>query len=434
MNPSSLVGHILELLETVDQSTQPADRLTAEFFRARTYLGSHDRRCIAGTVFGVIRHRRFAETLLEQFLSEHPACADLNAPHARYLPVLTAYSAIDGQAITIPPTLWKTSFPNHDLTTYLDWLHQHANLEFLRTETEEVRFGVKYSFQDWMVAEWSECFGQETESLLQALNKPAPITLRVNTMKASREECRARLQQDGVATEPTKLSPFGLIAEKRFNSQSLSSFREGWFEMQEEGSQLVSLLANPLPGNIVIDSCAGAGGKALHLADLMKNDGEIIAVDVDGKRLAELERRARRAGISIIRTIVREELQPDNFIGKADLVLIDAPCSGSGTIRRNPAFKWSIAESIVQHYAEMQLEILESDSRFLKQGGTLVYATCSLFAEENQSVIQSFIDRHRDFIPQPIHSFIETESPFVVLTPHHHGTDGFFVATMKRSQ
>src|SRR5208283_1041569 len=148
MNPSSLVGHILELLEKIDQNKQPADRLTAEFFRARTYLGSHDRRCIAGTVFGVIRHRRFAEALLEQFLIERPAFADLNGPHVRYLPVLAAYSAIDVQAIAIPPTLWKTSFPNHDLMTYLDWLHQHSNLDFLQMETDEVRFGVTYSFQD----------------------------------------------------------------------------------------------------------------------------------------------------------------------------------------------------------------------------------------------------------------------------------------------
>jgi 16S rRNA (cytosine967-C5)-methyltransferase len=300
-----------------------------------------------------------------------------------------------------------------------------------------VRLGVKHSFQDWMVAKWSDQIGNEVEQLLQSLNTSASTTLRVNTLKASREECRERLRTEGIETEPTKHSPVGLIAAKRFNTHASQAFKDGWYEVQDEGSQLISFLVAPKPGDIVVDGAAGAGGKSLHLAELMKNVGEIVAIDIDARRLRELEIRAGRGGIEIIRTTLKEKMQPENYFGKADIVLVDAPCSGVGTIRRNPWLKWSITESLVEHYARIQTELLEFNAQFVKPGGCLIYSTCSLFQQENDDVVDSFLKSHSTFQPINLHDQISqfdlsSESRYLTLYTHRHGTDGFFVAMMGR--
>jgi 16S rRNA (cytosine967-C5)-methyltransferase len=207
--------------------------------------------------------------------------------------------------------------------------------------------------------------------------------------------------------------------------------------MQDEGSQLISLIASPKSGDVVIDACAGAGGKTLHLAELMKNEGEIVAIDIERKRLEELQSRANRAGITIIRTMLRNEVLPENFFSKADLVLVDAPCSGTGTIRRNPALKWSVNESLVKHYAEQQMNILEENSRYVKQGGKLVYATCSLMRQENEEIVEAFLEKHNYFtLRTPKEEWIKYHLSFspnaIALLPHRHQTDGFFVVILNR--
>src|ERR1041385_2779239 len=372
MNRASLIGHVLELFELIDKTVQPPDRLTSDFFRARKYLGSHDRRFISEPVFGMIRHRRFIEALLEHYIAKNPNAEDLDAPHNRYLPLFVAYAIAvknhfeekDREVSPIlPDTFWKTYFPKHDLQSVAQWIDRHKALDFLEHDNI-IQLGVRYSFQDWMVQEWCDQIGDETENLLCALNAPAPVTLRVNLHKAKREDCQNRLLQEGVETEPAHLSPSGLVVKKRFNIKSLQSFKDGWFEIQDEGSQAVSLIANPKPEDIVIDACAGAGGKALHMADLMKGQGEIIAIDVDGRRLSELQTRAERAGIDSVRVLHRKTIQPENFYSKADVVLVDAPCSGVGTIRRNPGFKWSVSESLVIHRSEERRVGKECRSRW----------------------------------------------------------------------
>ena len=435
MNPSSLLGHVLELIELIDTTgNSPADRTAATFFRERKYLGSRDRRFIADTVFSLIRNRRYLEALLERFVEQHPTSTDLDAKTLRYLSLSAIYFATLGADLfEIPSSLWKIRFPSIDQPLLADWAKEHKSLEFLEGN-ETVRLGVRYSFQDWMVDAWKEKFGESTESLLQSLNMTGPTTLRVNTLKTDRASCQQRLKEEGVETEATPISPDGLTVKKRFNAHASPTFKDGWYEMQDEGSQLVSLLSAPKPGELVIDACAGAGGKALHLAALMKNEGEIVAIDVERRRLVELGDRVSRAGIRSVRPVLHETLTNEQFVDKADLVLVDAPCTGVGTIRRNPALKWSVSEGMSQHYAEKQQIILDGYARFVKPGGRLIYVTCSLLPKENEGVITAFQAAHPQFSPLtgPNEFSLPVDGGLITLTPHNNGTDGFFIAMMQR--
>ena len=442
MNISSLIGHVVELLKLSEQSSQPLDRISSTFFRERHYLGAKDRRFISEHLYNIVRHRRLAEALLERLVEEFPNFSELDDRYLRYISLYVIYTgAVEQQDKSpnelqslIPSSYWSTHFPNINLSDTLSWVQKNRSLEFL-PDDRVIRLGVKYSFQDWMVREW---IADDGELLLAALNSPGPITLRVNTMKVTREECRLRLRAEGVETEPTKFSPAGLVAAKRFNAQACESFKDGWFEFQDEGSQMVSLIVHPAPENIIIDACAGAGGKSLHLAELMKDRGEIIAVDVDHRRLQELQQRANRAGLHSIKTIQKEMFQPENFFGKADIVLVDAPCSGVGTIRRNPSLKWSVSESLVEHHSEQQLDLLQENARYVKQGGRLIYVTCSLFKKENELVVEQFLgsEMGSNFAIDERRAvgdlLIEPHGGYYTLYPHRHQTDGFFIAPLKR--
>jgi 16S rRNA (cytosine967-C5)-methyltransferase len=443
MKASSLVGHALELLETVDRSQQPPDRIASQFFKDRRYLGSHDRRFLSEALFAFIRRRRYLEALLEQFIGDHPGSEDLNRPRLRYTPLMEIYRCVD-------PTLsnlneiqhalelqWRIQFPSTPLDSFRQWTVAHRSLDFLGGESSAVQLGVQHSFQDWMVEEWLEAFGPETKELLRAMNEPAPITLRINSHKATREHCRSRLAEEGIETVPTRFSPVGLTASKRFTIGASQTFRDGWYEVQDEGSQLISLLVEPKPDTTIVDACAGAGGKTLHLADMMDDRGELVAIDVDRQRLQELEHRSFRAGLHCVRIHQREALQAETLQRAADLVLVDAPCSGTGTIRRNPSLKWSVNESLVEHYAVRQSELLEFNAAFVKPGGKLAYSTCSLLRDENERVVENFLGAQPSFRILPLGEQaaslgLQIVMPFVKLMPHRHGTDGFFLALLQR--
>lgn len=474
MNLPSLLGHTFELCHLIERNAQPADKLVSEFLRDRRYLGARDRRFITETVFGILRHRRLIEALLEQYISENESTSDLDARHVRYLPLYISYMlavkdqgtddligfrsdphgserdlvpsrATEGTGRTISAQ-WKTYFPKISLPQYVQWVTVNKNLQFLSADPKDpsdriIQLGVQYSFQDWMVKDWMDQFADETEDLLRALNVPADTVLRVNLLRAAREDVQQRLRGEGIETVPAKLSPAGLVSVKRFNRNASAAFREGLFEVQDEGSQLVSLLASPQPGTTVIDACAGTGGKTLHLAELMHDTGEIVAFDIDDRRLDELKKRADRAGYRSIRIVRQKEFLPENYFGKAQLVLVDAPCSGVGTIRRNPGLKWSVSESLVEHYAELQMEILHRNAGFVAPGGRLVYATCSVLRRENEDIIERFLSGHANFepvsppqLPAALASEHATNSRYVHLLPHRHGTDGFFLTILIRKE
>jgi len=296
------------------------------------------------------------------------------------------------------------------------------------------------SFPDWMINRFEAQFGlEETRELCNSLNHPAPLTLRVNTLKISVEECQKKLEAEGIETTRTLRSPIGLVVPKRINIFSLQSFREGLFEVQDEGSQLLPFLLDPRPTWKILDACAGAGGKSLEFAALMKNRGEVFATDVHEFRLEELRKRGKRAGAFNIRVSAAEELFTRHPWTEAyfDSVFVDAPCSGIGTIRRNPGLKWMVSESDVAELREKQLHILRSNAPYVKAGGSLVYATCSLLKEENEDVVGEFLSAHQDFSLEDMGAHAGkagmedvAEGSFIRLQPHRHGTDGFFCAML----
>ena len=282
--------------------------------------------------------------------------------------------------------------------------------------------------------------------LVNALNDPAPLDLRVNTLKAKRDDVQALLKTAGIDSEPTPFSPWGLRVPGKPALNQLDVFTRGDVEVQDEGSQLLALLTGASRGEMVVDFCAGAGGKTLALGAMMRNTGRLYAFDTSGHRLDALKPRLMRSGLSNIfpSQIAHErDERIKRLAGKVDRVLIDAPCSGLGTLRRNPDLKWRQSPKAVKELSAKQQAILESAARLLRPGGRLVYATCSLLRAENEDVAQAFTAaQERDFELVPVAPLLAAarverageldHEGFLRLWPHRHHTDGFFAAVWQR--
>lgn len=442
MRPSSLVGHVVELLGLVESNSSPADDIVKEFFRKRHYLGSKDRRFISDTLFDLLRHYRKARVFAEE------ASRHIGLPAFSPLALYIAYAVQirhEERAAIIPAveSNWRIMFPRVEIGAFLDALAGvRVPASVLESPVRHLAF--EHSLPGFIVGEWMERFGQEeTSRLCEALNQQAPTVIRVNILKCSREQCRARLADEGIESEPTSLSPFGLALRKRVNLASLQSFKEGWFEIQDEGSQLLSLLVEAEPGQIVVDACAGGGGKTLHLAAMMRNEGELYAIDVDEARLTNIRPRLARSGVKIVRLYhaYRERQAIKALVNRADAVLVDAPCSGVGTFRRNPGAKLRVSESFVKQMHETQKGVLDEYSSLVRAGGRLVYSTCTLLRNENEEVVEEFLSRHPGFELISAGEVLARQgisytgfSPYLLLFPHLTGTDGFFAAVMRRKE
>lgn len=438
MKASSLIGHVCELLDLIRPLNGPADTIVTEFFRKRHYLGSKDRRFIADTTFAILRNfalvRFHARQGLEPFnTSSLPAIA-------MYISfAIKIQNQASADVLSKVESSWRVSFPKIPCATFVDAIVR-SHLPQTILESPLQRIAMMHSFPETIVQEWLERFGAtETERLCAALNQPAPTVIRVNTLKATIEECRARLRAEGIESESTRLSPFGLVLNKRINAQASQAFKDGWFEMQDEGSQIISLLLDAKPGETIVDACAGGGGKTLHIAALMRNEGEIHAIDVDEKRLENVRPRLLRAGISIAHLHRSNDELIDSLRGKADAVLVDAPCSGVGTFRRNPAAKLRFDTQFVDRMVTTQKRVLESSAHFVKPGGRLVYSTCTLLREENEHVVETFLAVQDEFQLMSAASLlreqnieIEFASAYFTLLPHRTSTDGFFAAVLRR--
>lgn len=298
-----------------------------------------------------------------------------------------------------------------------------------------------YSHPSWLVAGWIGQLGfAEAESLAKAMAEPPPLTIRTNTLKTSREELMARLASEGVQCESTRFSPLGVRIITAGSVARLQSFRDGLFTVQDESSQLVVMFLSPEPGEKVLDACAAPGGKATHMAQLMGNSGEIIACDVIGRKLRLIGENAARLGISCIKTVPLDTARPLNSIKDPSFqrILLDAPCSGLGVIRRNPEGKWWKTAADVAELVRGQKTILENLSGNLKRGGILLYATCSTTREENEAVIDDFLSRHSDFVLEdlrvlfPAYGELFTEQGCFRGWPHRQGMDGFFAARLRK--
>jgi len=303
---------------------------------------------------------------------------------------------------------------------------------------------VRGNLPEWLVAELEAAFGAALAEELAALNREAPLDLRVNTLKTDRVGALAALAADGLEAAPTPLSPLGLRLSARATLPATAAFRDGLVEVQDEGSQLAALLVDVRPGQAVCDLCAGAGGKTLALAAAMANQGRLLACDVEATRLRPMAPRLRRAGVDLVETQViaaEDDGWPTDPTESFDRVLVDAPCSGSGAWRRNPDARWRLDPETLAGFAPVQDRLLRGAARLVRPGGRLVYVTCSLLPRENADRVAAFLAEHGDFRPVPIGEVWPhavggappADGPFLTLTPARQGTDGFFVAILERT-
>jgi 16S rRNA (cytosine967-C5)-methyltransferase len=297
-------------------------------------------------------------------------------------------------------------------------VESYASLNEKKCELSAAEF---WSYPDHLYKLFLKQWGKNgADKVMEALNRPAPITIRANLLKTTRDELRQRLAEEGIETKPTEYSPYGLVVLHRVNFSSLEFFQKGWFEVQDEGSQLASKMVSACEGETILDACAGGGGKSLFFAMEMRNRGTILANDSDVRKLKNLKKRVSRAGASCIRSLTRPN-ELEAYQGKCDAVVVDAPCSGTGTIRRSPDLKWRLTASQMDEYPKKQIELLGEYSDWVKPDGRLIYITCSLLEQENEKVVQKFAEQSR----------YQSEAFFRTL-PSEVDMDGFFVCVLKK--
>jgi 16S rRNA (cytosine967-C5)-methyltransferase len=430
MTPAARIQAAIDILAALEQTQQPVDRYLRDFFRARRYAGSKDRRAIAERVFDILRHRaRFAHRM--------------GGDSARGL--MIAALLAEGQD---PAVLFSGGYGPAPLND--------AERAAIAAMDPRAPPHVTGEYPEWLGPGLGRIFGDTLAAEMAALQDRAPVDLRVNTLKAARPDVLAGLQAEGFAVVPTPWSPVGIRippehragAERRSpcDQQKVEGsalltrsplFLAGAFEFQDEAAQIASLLAGAKPGMRVLDLAAGAGGKALAMAAAMNNQGEILAFDDSAKRLAPLAERAVRAGAGCI-TLATGRGGPLWGDGKFDLVFLDAPCSGSGTWRRQPELRWRLTPARLAELTGIQDGLLDEAARHTRPGGRLLYATCSLLGEENEDRVAAFLARHPAFRRLDARTVWAGNIPGLGqdfrASPARTGTDGFYCALLQHGE
>lgn len=394
----------------------PADAVLRRHFQDNPMLGAQDRALVAETVFGILRHRFFLESLAKQ-----------TTPRTLVLAYLVKFQGTNLRELE---SLISES--------EIKWL---SEIKAIKTDAAPV--SIQAEFPEWLMEKLHAFMNDDAiVDLGVSLQKSAPLDLRVNTVLAKREQVLETLKQDGIEAQATPYSPCGirLTGKPAVNRHAL--FLSGQIEVQDEGSQLLGYLLAPKRGEMVVDFCAGAGGKSLLLGALMNSKGRLYAFDVSEKRLSNLKPRFKRSGLSnlhVQRIDNENDLKIKRLNGKIDRVLVDAPCSGLGTLRRNPDLKWRQSPQSIEELKAKQAAILAAAAGLLKPGGRLVYATCSFLPEENQQIIEGFLATHPQFsVLNCAELLVQQKIPldtgeFLQLTPKLHQTDGFFAAALIRN-
>ena len=416
MHPKVLLDACAELVRLTLQFEHPADSVVSRFFREHRQLGPRERATLAETAYNVLRHK-----LRFEYLARSGSGAK-----ERRLAILGFHAPLDFLYGAI----------NETEKTWLEGCDRVKPEEFLDRH--------RHNLPEWMVEPLQAQLGDEFWPLVESLGQSATLDLRVNALHDKRADVQKELKLAGIPTEPTPYSPWGLRIQGKPALTKLDAFARGAIEVQDEGSQLLALLLDAHRGEMVVDFCAGAGGKTLAIGASMRNTGRLYAFDVSGHRLDALKPRLARSKLSNVHPAAiaheRDE-RIKRLAGKIDRVLVDSPCSGLGTLRRNPDLKWRQTPKALEELAVKQLAILQSAARLLKPGGRLVYATCSLLVQENEAIAQAFTQAHPDFEVLVAASELErlkvpdagslcsgNQSEFLRLWPHRHGTDGFFAA------
>lgn len=373
-----------------------ADKVLEKTFKTNKKWGSKDRAFIAESFYDIIRWK----TKLEFYMNEDINPQNVYKLMATYL--LLTYN-------TLPP--------------FDEFKNINTNLLKERFTKTIDNPAIKHAVPQWLYNKVTEAYPKQVDEIFEALNEQAEVYLRVNTLKTTREKLIFSLKDDGIDTRKVDNYNDALVLIERKNVFRTQAFQNGWFEVQDLSSQLVAPALDVKEGMRVIDTCAGAGGKTLHLASLMKNKGQIIALDIHEWKLKELKRRAKRAGVHNIETRAIESSKTIKRLHNgADAVLIDAPCSGLGVLKRNPDAKWKLDLDFIERVKKEQADILEKYSKIVRENGTLVYATCSILPEENELQVKKFLAHNTNFK-------LENEQ---IILPNKTGNDGFYIATIKR--
>jgi len=421
---SAVIDRAGEALERLLEFAQPADAVLSGYFREHRELGGRERGFVAETCYAVLRRKRQLEKLVAP------------AKSARWL-VLASLLRFSG--------VGQRQLAEMVSATERNWL-----LEFKSRAEPEMSLADQADLPDWLVDRLLQRLAPpELLELARGLNQAAPLDLRVNSLKSRREEVLARLGAEGIAAEACRYAPLGIRLKAKPALQKHPLYLEGAIEVQDEGSQLLGYLLAPKRGEMVVDFCAGAGGKTLLLGALMRSTGRLYAFDVSPRRLAKLKPRVARSGLSNMHPICiasENDIRVKRLAGKIDRVLVDAPCSGLGTLRRNPDLKWRQTPQSVEELTRKQADILAGASRLVKPGGRLVYATCSILAEENEAVVDAFLAAHHDYRRLCASEVLAQQGIMIEacgygesdldlrLLPHLHGTDGFYAAVLERAK
>ena len=418
MHPNALLELCAELVGAVNKLDAPADATVSAFFRQHKNLGQRERASLAETVYALLRERLRFQSLAQSGSGPMPRRLAILAWRGSDAFLRGALSPVEQQ-----------------------WLDQVQAID-----PQSLAPKLRHNLPDWLAEPLLARLGEdEFWRLAAALNEPAPLDLRVNSLKLKREQALEQLKAAGIEAVPTPFSPWGLRVDGKPALNRLELFTNGSIEVQDEGSQLLALLVGAKRGEMVVDFCAGAGGKTLALGAAMRNTGRLYAFDVSGHRLDALKPRLARSGLSNVHPAQIAHERDDRIkrlAGKIDRVLVDAPCSGLGTLRRNPDLKWRQSPQAVTELQAKQRAILASAARLVKPGGRLVYATCSLLDAENETIADEFSTAHPDFArlsadevlvkAQVGQAAALVENGALRLWPHRHAVDGFFAVVWER--
>ncbi len=422
MHPKALLDACAELVKLTLTFEHPADAVVSRYFRDNRQLGPRERATLAETAFAVLRKKLLFESLARSG----------SGPRERRLAILGFHG---------PRDFLKAALSPQEIT----WLEQCDAVK-----PEDLMEPHRHNLPAWVVEPLKAQLGDDFWTLAQSMEEGAPLDLRVNALKDKRADVQKELAKAGIQAQPTPFSPWGLRIEGKPALTKLDAFTRGAIEVQDEGSQLLALLLDAKRGEMVVDFCAGAGGKTLAIGASMRSTGRLYAFDVSGHRLEALKPRMARSGLSNVHPAAiaheRDE-RIKRLSGKIDRVLVDAPCSGLGTLRRNPDLKWRQSEQAIAELTVKQASILDSAARLVKSGGRLVYATCSILPEENEAIAEAFSAAHPDFVPLEAAELLAqlkvaaaeglcsggaSGGRYLRLWPHLHQTDGFFAAVWVR--
>lgn len=434
MKPSARIEAVIQIMGLIEGNVWPADRTLAQWYRHHRFAGSKDRALISNCVYGILRMRAKLVWAIANVSNEK--CI---SPRALVLAYLLADGMKAKQEVI---NLFDSSIYGPAQLSRCEVMLLGSLKSFSKSNIT-VPDWVKGNMPEWLFRELKCSLGEGALSEALAMQERPALDLRVNTIKSNRDKAILKLQQDGIVIEACSNAPDGLRVIGRSSVRGTRAFRHGLVEIMDEGSQIAAKLVEAEPGETIIDLCAGAGGKSLALAADMANRGLIHACDNNLNRLSRMNKRLIRAGVGIVKQhhiSSEQDAWFEETRGKADRVLVDAPCTGIGTARRNPDLPWRISKTDLLKFTELQTKLLDQAAPLVKPGGRIVYVTCSLLKDENTIPVEAFLAKHSGFRTVPVRPSWEQNtishpnwtSDFLMLTAARHSTDGFFIAILKR--